>query len=220
LGMWAYHFPKIGVSFMPALDEGTTLDMPITVPRVGVTQSADDLKHRDGLLRGFPEVESVIGKSGRADTPTDPAPLDMFETLVNFRPRELWPKRVLHFDDAAQQTRDVLRALEARGFARRAPNEDDRDGLINDAAQKALERAETLGAEHRTFADEVLQVLESRRMALWRERVHEINWELLDRGTEAFTWYAIEELLKGASALSLVAGAPQAEVAERFSGEA
>jgi Cu(I)/Ag(I) efflux system membrane protein CusA/SilA len=64
---------------MPALDEGTTLDMPITVPRASVTQVADDLKARDALLRGFPEVESVIGKAGRADTPTDPAPLDMVE---------------------------------------------------------------------------------------------------------------------------------------------
>ncbi len=97
LGLWAYHFPKIGVAFMPALDEGTTLDMPITVPRASVTQSADDLKARDALLRGFPEVESVIGKAGRADTPTDPAPLDMVETFVNFRPKELWPKRVLKF---------------------------------------------------------------------------------------------------------------------------
>src|SRR5439155_3657721 len=88
IGLWAYHFPKIGVAFMPALDEGTTLDMPITVPRASVTQSADDLKARDALLRGFPEVESVIGKAGRADTPTDPAPLDMVETFVNFRPRE------------------------------------------------------------------------------------------------------------------------------------
>ena len=95
LGLWAYHFPKIGVAFMPALDEGTTLDMPITVPRASVTQAADDLKARDALLRGFPEVESVIGKAGRADTPTDPAPLDMVETFVNFRPKELWPKRVL-----------------------------------------------------------------------------------------------------------------------------
>ncbi len=95
IGLWSYHFNKIGVAFMPALDEGTTLDMPITVPRASVTQSADDLKARDALLRGFPEVESVIGKAGRADTPTDPAPLDMVETFVNFRPKELWPKRVL-----------------------------------------------------------------------------------------------------------------------------
>ena len=74
IGLWAFHFPKIGVAFMPPLDEGTTLDMPITVPRASVTEAADDLKARDALLRGFPEVESVIGKAGRADTPTDPAP--------------------------------------------------------------------------------------------------------------------------------------------------
>src|SRR5262249_34292354 len=86
VGFWSYGFTKIGVAFMPALDEGTTLDMPITVPRASITQAADDLKARDALLRGFPEVESVIGKAGRADTPTDPAPLDMVETFVNFRP--------------------------------------------------------------------------------------------------------------------------------------
>ena len=90
--------------------------MPVTVPRVSITQSADDLKHRDGLLRGFPEVESVIGKAGRADTPTDPAPLDMFETLVNFRPKAHWPKRVLKFNDAVDQTRAILALLEERGF--------------------------------------------------------------------------------------------------------
>ena len=108
IGLWAFHFNKIGVAFMPALDEGTTLDMPITVPRASVTQSADDLKARDALLRGFPEVESVIGKAGRADTPTDPAPLDMVETFVNFRPKELWPKRVLKFADGERQVKDVL----------------------------------------------------------------------------------------------------------------
>jgi multidrug efflux pump subunit AcrB len=68
IGLCAYGFPKIGVSFMPPLDEGTTLDMPVTVPRASVTQAADDLKARDALLRGFPEVESVIGKSGRYPT--------------------------------------------------------------------------------------------------------------------------------------------------------
>ena len=102
---------------MPALDEGTTLDMPITVPRASVTQAADDLKARDALLRGFPEVESVIGKAGRADTPTDPAPLDMVETFVNFRPKELWPKRVLRYADAERQTRTragaILRAMDS-----------------------------------------------------------------------------------------------------------
>src|SRR5439155_16721936 len=139
LSLWAYHFPKLGVSFMPPLDEGTTLDMPVSWPRISVNQAADDLKHRDGLLRGFPEVESVIGKAGRADTPTDPAPLEMFETLVNFRPKALWPKRVLKFGDAETQTRLTLAALEERGFVARAAKEDDRDNMVNDAAQKALE---------------------------------------------------------------------------------
>ncbi len=142
LGLVSYHFPRIGVTFMPPLDEGSTLDMPVTIPRAGITQTADDLKHRDGLLRGFPEVESVVGKSGRADTPTDPAPLDMVETFVNFRPYELWPRRVLRFDDAGRQTRATLALLEERGFVTRiapAP-EDDRDSLVTDAAQKAVER--------------------------------------------------------------------------------
>jgi Cu(I)/Ag(I) efflux system membrane protein CusA/SilA len=139
LGLAAYKFPKIGVAFMPALDEGTTLDMPITVPRASVTQSSDDLKARDALLRGFPEVESVIGKAGRADTPTDPAPLDMVETFVNFRPKELWPKRVLKFKDAHKQVAIVLRALQKNGYV--GPMEDgDLNSLVNDAAQKTLER--------------------------------------------------------------------------------
>jgi Cu(I)/Ag(I) efflux system membrane protein CusA/SilA len=147
LGLWAYHFPKIGVTFMPALDEGSTLDMPITVPRNSITQAADDLKARDALLRGFPEVESVIGKAGRADTPTDPAPLDMVETFVNFRPKELWPKRVLKYQDAERQTRSVLRALEGQGLVQRAPHEDDRDSLVVEATQKAIERFDEIMRE-------------------------------------------------------------------------
>ncbi len=137
IGLWAYHFPKIGVSFMPALDEGTLLDMPISVPRASVTQSADDLKARDALLRGFPEVESVIGKAGRADTPTDPAPLDMVETFVNFRPKELWPKRVMKFNEAQRQAEVVLETLESRGFLRFVTR-DRVESLLNDPTQKRL----------------------------------------------------------------------------------
>ncbi|MEX2112976.1 MAG: efflux RND transporter permease subunit [Pirellulales bacterium] len=139
VGLWSYHFTKIGVTFMPPLDEGTLLDMPVTVPRASITQAADDLKARDALLRGFPEVESVIGKAGRADTPTDPAPLDMVETFVNFRPKELWPKRVLDYDDAAEQVDAILDRLAAEGFVPVVAG-DDRGTLLNNATQKALER--------------------------------------------------------------------------------
>lgn len=140
LGLWAHGFPKIGVSFMPPLDEGTTLDMPITVPRASVTQVADDLKARDALLRGFPEVESVIGKAGRAETPTDPAPLDMVETFVNYRPHEYWPKRVLRYRDAAAQVDAVVRELAAKDFIRSPSEEDERQNLINESTQRVLER--------------------------------------------------------------------------------
>lgn len=139
IGLWSYHFPKIGVAFMPALDEGAMLDMPITVPRASITQVADDLKARNSLLRGFPEVESVIGKAGRADTSTDPAPLDMVETFVNFRPKELWPKRVIRYRDAAKLVTQFLTILEDREFVGRSPSED-RSSLVNNATQKSIER--------------------------------------------------------------------------------
>ncbi|MSR30673.1 MAG: efflux RND transporter permease subunit [Gemmataceae bacterium] len=140
LALHASDFPKIGVAFMPALDEGTTLDMPITVPRASVTQASDDLKARNALLRGFPEVESVVGKAGRADTPTDPAPLDMVETFVNFRPKEFWPKRVMKYPDALKQATAILHEMERLGMLSRFPDADSRSNLLVEAAQKALER--------------------------------------------------------------------------------
>ncbi len=343
LGLVAFQFTRIGVSFMPALDEGSTLDMPVTVPRAGLTQAADDLKARDALLRGFPEVESVIGKAGRADTPTDPAPLEMVETFVNFRPRELWPKRVLRYDDAVRQTRAALALLEGRGYVMRvAGHEDDRDNLVTEATQKAVERfdevmrelalrryrefetelgpvltrftvdevvrridragclhwphgtdpgepaalaagwaerltpdygawlaknpaledvdrlsrdvarrlkdveavddpaasltpeearrrpvfgrvalvvgfvSDVVGGEPKTFAGEVLRAVTDRRASLWRERVKRANGELLDRGVEAYTWLALEELAKAAGNAGLVGGSTRGAETKRF----
>jgi Cu/Ag efflux pump CusA len=162
LALWAYSLSKIGVAFMPALDEGTTLDMPVTVPRASVTQAADDLKARDALLRGFPEVESVIGKSGRADTPTDPAPLDMVETFVNFRPKHLWPKRVLRYPDAAKQTNAIVDRLIADGYMVAAKTVDDQQNLVNDVTQKAIERLDEvmreLALKRYSELDEALEI--------------------------------------------------------------
>lgn len=140
LGLWAYHFPKIGVSFMPPLNEGTLLDMPVTVPRASVTQVADDLKARDALLRGFPEVALVVGKAGRADTPTDPAPLDMVETFVHFRPRAYWPRRVLRYPDGLRQTQAVYARLVDEGFLTPLADPAQRQDLWNDATQAAISR--------------------------------------------------------------------------------
>ncbi|HET7042083.1 MAG TPA: efflux RND transporter permease subunit, partial [Gemmatimonadales bacterium] len=71
---------RLGSEFMPPLNEGTILYMPVTLPGISITQAADLLERQDRVLRGFPEVERVFGKAGRADTSTDPAPLSMFET--------------------------------------------------------------------------------------------------------------------------------------------
>jgi len=105
-----------GREVMTPLDEQMTMDMPITVPRASITQSTDDLKARDMVLCRFPEVRMVVGKAGRAETPTDPAPLDMIETMVDFRLRDHWPKRKLRARDAQRQTAAVLDAMVRRGL--------------------------------------------------------------------------------------------------------
>ena len=81
---------KVGSEFMPNLNEGTLLFMPTTLPGLSVTKSAELLQTQDRIIRTFPEVASVYGKAGRAQTATDPAPVEMFETVVNLKPKEEW----------------------------------------------------------------------------------------------------------------------------------
>ena len=138
LSMAAYDFPKIGVVHMPSLDEGSILDMPVTVPRASVAEVADDIKARDAMLRRFPEVEMVVGKSGRADTPTDPLPLEMLETIITLRPKEFWPKRMLRCADAQRQAAVVMEALAGRGLLKPPTAKSDRDALINAATMTAM----------------------------------------------------------------------------------
>ncbi len=106
----------LGREFMPPLNEGSILDMPVTIPRASVTEVAADLKARDAEIRAFPEIESVVGKAGRAETPTDPAPLDMVETVINLRDRKLWPKRELRYDDALRQVGRAVSAVVKAGY--------------------------------------------------------------------------------------------------------
>jgi copper/silver efflux system protein len=83
-------FQRIGSEFMPPLEEGTILYMPTTLPGVSVARARELLRQQDSILRAFPEVTSVWGKSGRANTATDPAGLDMAETTISLRPRSEW----------------------------------------------------------------------------------------------------------------------------------
>ncbi len=139
---------RLGREFMPPLDEGTVLDMPITIPRASLVQVAEDLKTRDALLRSFPEVGIVVGKAGRAETPTDPAPPDMVETVVNLRPREYWPRRVLRLEDARQQVRHIWQTLEQAGIIRPWSGEPwEHDALIERVSMRLLERFDNLARQ-------------------------------------------------------------------------
>ena len=80
----------LGSEFMPPLNEGTILYMPTTVPGISVAQAQDVMERQDAVLRRFPEVESVMGKAGRAETSTDPAPFSMMETTIVLKPRDQW----------------------------------------------------------------------------------------------------------------------------------
>ena len=106
----------LGREFLTPLDEGIVMDMPISVPRMSIAQGIDDLKARDMVLCRFPEVAMVTGKLGRAETPTDPAPLDMIETMVEFHPREFWPARSLEPEVAARQVGAVVAEMARRGL--------------------------------------------------------------------------------------------------------
>ena len=89
-----YPFKKLGKEFMPPLNEGDILDMPTAVPRISIEEATKILQIQDRMLRKFPEVESVFGKAGQAETPTDPAPLSMIETVVKLKPPGQWPTGV------------------------------------------------------------------------------------------------------------------------------
>ncbi|MEP7282126.1 MAG: efflux RND transporter permease subunit, partial [Rubrivivax sp.] len=88
LSLWPLQ--HIGGEFMPRLDEGDLLYMPSALPGLSAGKAAELLQQTDRLIRTVPEVASVYGKAGRAETATDPAPLEMFETTIQFKPREQW----------------------------------------------------------------------------------------------------------------------------------
>ena len=90
LALTAVPLMRLGGEFMPPLDEGDLLYMPSALPGLSVSKAAELLQQTDRLIRTVPEVARVFGKAGRADTATDPAPLEMFETTVQFKPRDQW----------------------------------------------------------------------------------------------------------------------------------
>ncbi|AKC70518.1 efflux RND transporter permease subunit [Pandoraea oxalativorans] len=90
LAVTAIPISRLGGEFMPPLDEGDLLYMPTALPGISVQKASELLQQTDRLIKTVPEVQTVFGKSGRADSATDPAPLEMFETTIRFKPRSQW----------------------------------------------------------------------------------------------------------------------------------
>ncbi|HNM22923.1 MAG TPA: CusA/CzcA family heavy metal efflux RND transporter, partial [Rhodocyclaceae bacterium] len=90
LAVTVYPASRLGSEFMPTLNEGTLFYMPTTLPALSVTKAAELLQTQNKIIKSFPEVASVYGKAGRAQTATDPAPLEMFETVINLKPETEW----------------------------------------------------------------------------------------------------------------------------------
>ena len=129
------------------LNEGMVMDMPISVPRASIAQSGDDVKARDMVLCRFPEVYMVVGKAGRADTPFDPAPLDMIETMIEFRPREWWPRRRLPREDAERQAEAVWQALIDDKLIQPPADTNAHAAVIHDAVDAGLLRYDAIQRE-------------------------------------------------------------------------
>ncbi|WP_305731339.1 efflux RND transporter permease subunit [Trichlorobacter ammonificans] len=95
-------FMKMGSEFMPPLDEGSLLYMPVTLPNVSLTEAKRILQVQDAVIKSVPEVEQVLGKAGRAETSTDPAPVSMFESIIILKPKEQWRPGVKKADIVAE----------------------------------------------------------------------------------------------------------------------
>jgi len=103
-----FPFSKLGSEFMPPLYEGTLLFMPSALPGTSITTMTDVLQAQDRIMKQFPEVEQVFGKAGRAETPTDPAPLEMIETVVNLKPQDKWRPQFRKWEDLRDEMDDAL----------------------------------------------------------------------------------------------------------------
>jgi Cu(I)/Ag(I) efflux system membrane protein CusA/SilA len=109
----AYPAMRLGTEFMPSLNEGTLMYMPVGLPGMSMTKAAELLQTSDRIIKSFPEVSSVFGKAGRAESATDPAPPEMFETLINLKPQAEW-RAGMTLD---QLTSDMDAALQFPGIS-------------------------------------------------------------------------------------------------------
>ena len=100
-------YKNIGQEFMPPLNEGDLLFMPVLLPGASITQAKDVMAKQDMIMNNFPEVAMVVGKLGRAATATDPAPIGMFETIISITDPSTWPRRTVKEDATTLLVQDI-----------------------------------------------------------------------------------------------------------------
>ena len=106
-------FQRLGSEFMPPLDEGVLLFMPTTLPGISIAQAQRLMQAQDQILMRFPEVERVMGKAGRAETSTDPAPFSMMETTVQLKPKSEWRRVPAFYDNWPAWTQPIFRPFQS-----------------------------------------------------------------------------------------------------------
>ncbi len=162
-------YKNIGQEFMPPLNEGTLLFMPVLLPGASITQAKDVMAKQDLIMNRFPEVSLVVGKLGRATTATDPAPIGMFETIVNIVDPAEWPRRAIKPNALEELVSDIVQRLVRKGFISKEHASQINANFLNVVATATIARFDTLAT---TYHNSYLSVDEREKLyRIWLLRI-------------------------------------------------
>jgi Cu(I)/Ag(I) efflux system membrane protein CusA/SilA len=161
----------LGTEFMPALDEGTLLYMPTTMPGISIGEAQRLLQETDNLLKQFPEVDHVLGKAGRADTSTDPAPLSMVETIVTLRPTAAWRQVPVWYSSwAPAWAASIFRHITADHISREDLGQPDECRAPSAGCRQHLDHADPRADRHAFYWYAIILGPQNRRGRCLRNR--------------------------------------------------
>ena len=162
-------YKNIGQEFMPPLNEGALLFMPVLLPGASITQAKDVMGKQDLIMNRFPEVSLVVGKLGRATTATDPAPIGMFETIVNIVDPAEWPRRAIKRNSTEELVRQLIQRLRHDGLMSEEQATHITTDFLDDIVAATIKRFDTLAT---TYHNSYLSVDEREKLyRVWLLRI-------------------------------------------------
>ena len=162
-------YKNIGQEFMPPLNEGALLFMPVLLPGASITQAKDVMAKQDVIMNQFPEVSLVVGKLGRAATATDPAPIGMFETIVNIIDPATWPRRAIKRNATKKLVSHIVQRLIREGLMSKEHANLMSTDFLDDIVTATVKRFDTLAT---TYHNSYLSVDERERLyRIWLLRI-------------------------------------------------